>query len=176
MATTSRPNDADAIAGHIRGLREAKAAFQALPEIEREARLDAVTITAQQIVRHAQAHLRASPSIQTRALLNAVGFQVTKTNGRARVGIMSVTTTIANLATRTTVKVKGIIRQSSSGRQTIDKPSRRAHFIEFGTRRQPAEPFMKPAADKERQPYIARVIAGGKKIERDMAAIGSRNL
>lgn len=173
-----RPNDSTAIAGHVRGLSQAKAAFQALPAIVRENLLDATTTTVQQIARIAQSRLQSSPSIQTRNLYNAVAWKVTKSNGRGRVGISSGETILSDLATRKRVKVKGIIIAGRSGGASgrIDKPSRRAHFIEFGTRRQPAEPFMIPAAESQTQPYLQRCLATGKDIERDAAAIGMRNL
>lgn len=170
-----RPNNQAAIQGHIQGLRSAKAAFQALPDIVRENMLEATTVTVQQIARIAQGRLLASPSIQTRNLYNAIAWKVTKTNGRGRVGVTSGQTILSNLATRKRVKVKGIIVAGKGG-GAIDRPSRRAHFIEFGTRHHAAEPFMIPAAEGQAQPYLQRCREAGKDIERDTAAIGLRNL
>lgn len=144
---------ADSLQTKIRGLREAKAAFQALPDIVRDNMLAAAQTTASEIARGAQARLEASPSIVTRNLYRAVAWKVTKTNGRARVGI-----------TNATFAVNG----------RTDRPSRRAHFIEFGTRRAPAEPFMIPATEAQKQPYLDRCKRAGKGIERDAATIGSR--
>lgn len=174
----ARPNNQAAIAGHVQGLREAKAAFQALPAIVRDNLLHATTVTVQQIARGAQARLVASPSIQTRNLYNAVAWSVTKTNGRGRVGITSGQTVFSDLATRKRIRVKGIVMAGNAGGASgrVDRPSRRAHFIEFGTKHMPAEPFMMPAADAEKGPYLQRCVAAGKGIERDVAAIGLRNL
>ncbi len=173
---TGRPNNAAAIAGHVQGLREAKAAFQALPQIVRDRMLNATEVTVREIARGGQARLQASPSIQTRALYNHVAWSISKTTGRGRVGITSGTTTIANLQTRKTVRVKGLIVQGRDGKQRIDRPSRRAHFIEFGTRFMDAEPFMIPSADAEKANFLARAIAAGKAIEADVANVGSRAL
>lgn len=174
----ARPNNQAAIAGHVQGLREAKAAFQALPEIAREHLLGATETTVREIARQAQANLQGSPSIQTRNLYNAVAWKVTKTNGRGRVGITTGQTVFSDLATRRRIHVKGILiagRQGgASGR--VDRPSRRAHFIEFGTRHMRAEPFMRPAAEGQVQPYLQRCRAAGSGIERDVAAIGMRTL
>lgn len=167
-----RPNNQAAIAAHVRGLREAKAAFQALPQIVRERMLSAVETTVREIVRGAQARLQASPSIITRNLYNHVRFTLNKKSGRGRVGIASGETKVSSLALRRTVKIKGIVMQDARGRQRVDKPSRRAHFIEFGTRHHPAEPFMIPAAKSQEQPFLARAKEAGKGIEQDMAAIG----
>lgn len=175
-----RPNNQAGIAGHIRGLREAKAAFQKLPEVVRANMLDAVETTVREIARGAQARLQASPSIQTRNLYNAVAWRVTKTNGRGRVGITSGTTTIQIGARK--VRVKGIITAgrggsaSTSAGAKLDRPSRRAHFVEFGTRHHSAEPFMTPAAESQKQPFLVRARAAGKGIERDMATVGGGRL
>lgn len=142
---------ASAIQEKIRGLREAKAAFQALPQIVRDNMLAAAETTVREIARGAKARIEASPSIHTKALLNAIGWRVTKTNGRARVGV----------------------ENQSAGKVN---PARRAHFVEFGTVNMPAEPFMLPAAEAETQPHLARCRAAGKGIERDTRAIGMRGL
>lgn len=170
MATTN-PN----LSGYVQGLREAKAAFQALPQIVREHLGHATETTVREIARGAQARLQASPSIQTRNLYNHVGWSYTKTNGRGRAGIGSGSTTVSSIAAKRTFKVKGIV-MSRGGRTFVDRPSRRAHFVEFGTRHMPAEPFMIPAAEAQKQPYLDRARAAGKGIEKDTAAVGMRHL
>lgn len=168
----ARPNNSAAIAGYVRGLREAKAAFQKMPEVFRERLLTATETTVREIARQAQARLRSSPSIQTRALHDRVAWKVTRTNGRGRVGISSGTTTIGG------TRVKGIVTAGRGGSAMksagarIDRPSRRAHFVEFGTRRMPAEPFMVPALEAEQNPYLARCRAAGAAAERDLATSG----
>lgn len=163
-----------ALEKHIQGLRSAKAAFQALPSIVRDNMLQATTDTVAAIARGAQARLERSPSIQTRNLYRSVTWSVTKSNGRGRVGIGDRTFTVMPDAA-TKVRVKGIL--TSRGRRTfLDRPSRRAHFVEFGTRDMQAEPFMMPAAESQKQPYLDRSKRAGKGIERDAAAIGMRGL
>jgi HK97 gp10 family phage protein len=169
MATTN-PN----LSEHVRGLRDAKAAFQALPQIVRDNLGHATEVTVREIARGAQARLASSPSIVTRNLYNHVGWSYTKTNGRGRAGISAGSTTVSNIAAKRTFKVKGVV-MSRGGRTFVDRPSRRAHFVEFGTRNMPAEPFMIPAAHAEKQPYLDRCRAAGKGIEKDTAAIGLRN-
>lgn len=175
----ARPNNAAAIAGHIQGLREAKAAFQALEPTFREHMADATETTVREIARGAQARLRSSPSVQTRNLLNAVGWTMNRKNGRGRAGIQNVTTTI-NVGGKK-IRVKGIITAGKDGSAShaagarSDRPSRRAHFVEFGTRKMRAEPFMVPAAEAETPHYLARCKDAGKRAEKELAAIGSRN-
>jgi len=123
------------LANHIKGLKEAKAKFQALPDVVRERMLGATETTCREIARQAQDRLLRSPSIRTRALYNAVAWQVTKTNGRGKVGIRS---------------------GSAAGRATVD-PTRYAHLVEKGSVKMPAEPFMKPAAEAEAGPHQSRV-------------------
>jgi hypothetical protein len=166
-----RPNDAQAIAGEIQGLREAKAAFQALPVIVRDNMLAATETTVREIARGAQARLQASPSIRTRALYDHVAWKVTKTNGRGRVGIATGTTAFVSAGTR--VRIKGIYRKTATGWDARKvQPTRYAHLVEFGSRQMPAEPFMIPSAEAEKSPYLDRCRAAGKGIETDAAAIG----
>lgn len=138
----ARPNDPTALSAHIQGLREAKAAFQAMPEILREYLNDATDLTGLEMVRHAKALILASPSIRTRALLNNVGFRLNRKTGRGRVGILA------------------------------GPVARRAHFVEFGTRHMPAEPFMIPAAESQKGPYLDRCKKAGSLMEKGVAAIG----
>lgn len=176
----ARPNDSGALAGQIRGLREAKAAFQALPEVTRDAMLDATTVTVSEIARLARTQIERSPSIETRSLLNAIAFKVTPTSGRGRVGVTSGQTTMVVGGRK--VKVKGIVVAGRNGSASIAhgakliRPSRYAHLVEFGSRKMRAEPFMIPAAESQKQPYIERCRAAGKKIETGVAAVGGRLL
>lgn len=175
-----RPNSSAAIAAHVQGLREAKAAFQALPDVARDRLLDATETTLSEIKRAARAHLQASPSIQTRNLYNAVDYTLNKNSGRGRVGIVNTTSTI-QVGTRK-IRVKGVIRAGAGGSAStakgarLDRPGRRAHFVEFGTRKMRAEPFMTPAAESQKQPYLDRCQKAGQLTERDLAAIGGARL
>ncbi len=143
MATSS------ALEEHIRGLREAKAAFLAVPEVFRERLSDATETTVREIARGAQARLASSPSVRTRRLLNAVLWKMSRKTGRGTVGISNI---------------------QFPGTKGVDQPARRAHFVEFGTRNMPAEPFMIPAAESQTQLYLQRTMAAGKVAENDLAA------
>lgn len=153
------------IARHVKGLREAKAAFNALPAIVRENMLDATETTVREIARGAQARLEASPSIQTRALYNHIAWNVTKSNGRGRVGVSAGSTTFTSAGRK--IRIKGT---TTAGR--IVNPARYAHLVEHGSRKMPAEPFMLPSAEAQKQPYLERCKAAGRGIEKDAAAIG----
>lgn len=173
--TMARPNNAASLSGHIRGLREAKAAFQAMPALMREDLNDATELTVREISRHAQARVQSSPSIRTRTLLNAIGWSLNRKSGRGRAGVSNVTTTISNpsLGTvgRATVKIKGAI-VSHRGRTLLVRPSRYAHLVEFGARHMRAEPFMIPSTEGQKQPFLDRCRHAGKKLETQMAAKG----
>lgn len=174
----ARPNNASAITAHVQGLREAKAAFQAVPEVFRERLADATETTVKEIARAAQARLLSSPSVQTRNLLNAVGWTMNRSNGRGKAGIQNVTTTLQVGNRR--IRVKGIVKAGAGGSASkaagasIDRPARRAHYVEKGTRKMPAEPFMLPAAESQEQPYLSRTMAAGQLAERDLTQ--GRNL
>ena len=173
------PNS-QASAAAVQGLREAKAAFRALPEIVRARILDVRARTAFSLVRRAQANLRRSPSIRTRALHDHVDYQVTKSSGRVKAGVRTGTTTLSVNGRR--LRVKGIIAAGRGGSArtlagaTRIQPTAYDHMIEFGTRHSKPEPFMIPAAEAEAPEYLARCRAAGPRIEQDMARIGVRNL
>jgi hypothetical protein len=169
------PNESGA---RVQGLREAKAAFQALPEIARESMLEGTETTLRLIQVGAQARLQASPSIQTRTLFNHVRFTLNKKSGIGRVGIATGTTTVTEpsnggLGGRR-IRFKGVVVRSASGRAKLMRPTRYAHLVEFGTKSARAEPFMEPAAAAQRQAHVARQKAAGSAIEKRMAAIGMR--
>lgn len=174
----ARPNNAAAIQNHVAGLREAKAAFQALPAAMRDRMNEATAVTLSEIVRHAKARLLANPSIQTRTLLNSIAWTLNKNNGRGRAGVANITTTM-NLGGMK-VRVKGLVRVGRNGSALksegarVIKPVRYAHLVEKGTRHQKAEPFMVPAAQSQVNPHLERLKRAGKEVERDLATIGSR--
>jgi HK97 gp10 family phage protein len=133
----------------VSGLEAGKANVARIPDVFRERMADATEITAKEIARGAQARIAASPSVRTRHLLNAVMAKMNRRTGRAKVGISSDTMTLAG------------------GR--VDIPSKRAHFVEFGTVHMPAEPFMIPAADAQKGPYLNRCTHAGALAERDLS-------
>lgn len=166
----------------VQGMRACRAAFKALPQVAKDAFLPAIEITVKEIARQAQARLLSSPSIQTRALHDHVAAKVIKASGRGIVGVSTGSTVIRRANRKagiTGLKVKGIIVAGKGGGAVgsyLDKPSKRGHFVEFGTRTMPAEPFMIPAAESEQGAFLSRCQVAGRTIERDVAAIGSRNL
>ena len=166
---------------HIKGLREAKAAFLALPDITREAMLSATETTASELARNAKANILRSPSVQTRSLYNSIAWKVTKTNGRGKVGVTSGSTR-GLFAAGTGVngelkrrRIKGFI-VGEGKRARLIMPSRYAHMVEFGTRHMHAEPFMIPAAEGQKAPFLDRCKAAGRTIEKNATNLGSRVL
>ena len=170
---------AEQIATKIRGLREAKAAFQALPERMRTHLNTATETTLSEIVRHAKGRIQANPSIETRTLLNSIAYTLNKNNGRGKAGVANLTTTITLNGRR--FRLKGIIRAGRNGSALTSQgakkinPRRYAHLVEFGSRNMRAEPFMIPAAQSQERPYLDRCRLAGKDVEKDLAAIGMRN-
>lgn len=181
----ARPNNSTAIAGHIEGLREAKAAFQALPEAMRVRSLAATETTLSEIVRHAKLRIAANPSIQSRTLYNSIAYTLNKNSNRGKAGVTNGSTTIlfAHMGGITKkIKVKGTLVAGKNGSALTSqgaklvRPSRYAHLIEFGTKHFKAEPFMIPAAQTQEQPYLDRMKEAGRHVERDISQIGMRNL
>lgn len=176
----ARPDNAAAIAGYVAGLREAKAAFQAMPEVFRNRMNDATEVTLREGVRHAKARLQSNPSIQTRTLFNAINWTLNKKNGRGRFGIANVTSTVMfghrGGITRK-IRIKGtLVKANNAQGVRLMKPTKYGPKVEFGTKNMSAEPFMRPAAQSQEQPYLSRCVQAGKGAEKDLAAIGMRNL
>ncbi len=136
----------------VRGLAAAKAAFKALPDIAREAVADATEETAEQI--------RAGAVRRVPVLYGFLRDHIAKRMSR-----------------RTGIAVVGIEKGSATtpdGKTVY--PSVYGRYAEFGTVHHPPHPFILPAAEEQRLPYLQRVKESGRIIERDMAAIGLRNL
>lgn len=171
----ARPNDTAAISRWLMGAKQVKARFQALPLIIRNAMNDANEETVRAIQIRARGQLEASPSIQTRSLWNAIDYRVTRSNGTARVGVTSGSTRIP--VAGKTVKVKGFVVAGAGGSALTSKgarlirPSRYAHLVEWGSSKMPAEPFMTPAQEAERGPYVARCKAAKGTIVRDLQSV-----
>lgn len=175
----ARPNSASAIGAYVDGMRELKARFQAFPVVVQEKRINVNSATAAAVAIGARQRLIASPSIQTRNLLNHVAWKVTKTNGTAIVGVTSGSSVVnVRPGVRKNVRVKGIVIAGHGGSALtsqgakLDRPSRRAHLIEFGWSHAPAEPFMIPATAAQKEPHLQRWRAAGREIERDLASGG----
>jgi hypothetical protein len=175
--------EAYSIAGSVKGLAAARDAFKALPEIARDAMADATFTTVSEIVRAAKQRLLANGSIQTRTLYNAITFSLSLKTGRGRAGIERVTTRVSNSSTsKRTFKIKGRIvsmtNKAGVASQRIMRPSKYGHLVEFGGRggKLRARPFMLPATESQRLPYLERCKNAGKVMERQMAVIGMRNL
>jgi hypothetical protein len=171
------------IEGNVAGLRSAKAAFQALPEIVRDAMADATFTTVSEIARIAKQRLSANGSIQTRTLYNALGFTMSMKTGRGRAGIQNVTTRVSNdSSSKRTFKVKGrvvtTVNRSGVAASRIVRPTKYGHLVEFGARggKMRAAPFMLPATENQKAPYLDRCKRAGKVIEQQTSAIGARGI
>lgn len=181
----ARPNNRAAITAKILGLKEAKAAFQKLPEVARDAYNWATEVTLSEIARSAMANLQKSPSIRTRTLLDSIGWSLNRNSGQGKVGIKQITSTVNVLpGVRKNTIIKGRViagrngsALTSQGARVI-RPTRYGHLVEFGHggKAAKAEPFMRPAVTQEQSHFLARCRDAGSRIERDMANVGSRTL
>lgn len=176
----ARPNNAGAISAWVDGKREAKAKFQALPSFMQEQRIHVNSATAAAVALGARQRLIASPSIQTRSLLNHVAWKVSKTNGSATVGVTSGSTvlTFGHMGSvMKKIRVKGIVIAGRHGSASVARgarvirPSRYAHLVEFGWEKAEAEGFMVPSTDAQKDLHLQRWRAAGKQLERDMAGL-----
>ena len=95
------------------------------------------------------ASARRQVPVLTGALRRAIAVNRAGTTGEARVGI---------------ARTRG-----AAGR---DAPSVYAPLVEFGTSRSRGAPFMTPAAEGQRRPFLTRLRRAGKQTERDLRRRG----
>lgn len=164
---------------YVRGMKAAQAAFQKMPQVMRDRLNVATDLTAREIVRVAKSRVASSPAVETRALLNNIAFTLNEKTGRGKVGV-SAGSTSGLFAAGTGVagelkrrRIKGVIA-AIGNRQVKRVPSRYAHLVEFGTIHMPAEPFMIPAADAQKGPFLDRCRSAIRQGAQDLANVGSR--
>jgi HK97 gp10 family phage protein len=147
--------------GAVTGLAQAKKAILSIDEVTRANLTDAVRKTAIAMVSDAQSRV----PVRTGTLRKFIGWSgATKKNPFAKVGVRS---GYVNIGTRQ--------RGKGRGNAIIHAPRKIAHLVEFGHGGpHPAapHPFMIPAAEAQREPFLQRCRVAGKRIERDLTNRG----
>lgn len=147
----------------ILGLKEAQATFRQLPAIAREAFNEAISNTAEHIVDRARGSLVPGSGYRTGQLKQALGWNINKRSGSAKVGVR-----------------KGFERFQPGRTDRLHRPTKVGHLVEFGhSGGASPHPFLVPAAEASKSFFLAQCRAAGPTLERDMARIGnvgSRNL
>lgn len=127
----------------VQGLKEARAAFKAMPPMMQEEIGDATEQTARVVMADAKQRLRPGHGYRTGLLRQQIGMSFSRKTGIARVGIR-----------------KGVfVVTLPGGRKIRHRPNVIGHLVEFGhggPHAAPAYPFMVPAAEAQRQPYAQR--------------------
>jgi HK97 gp10 family phage protein len=131
----------------VEGLRQLGLNLKKLEDnVARKAARSATAAAATVVKKAAKANIRKAPSVDTGSLLDAV---ITKRAPRGETELTS-----EHLVT---VRGRGKKRPySAKGKRIATAPH--AHLVEFGTVNMPAEPFMRPAFDSEKN-RAADVIA-----------------
>jgi HK97 gp10 family phage protein len=127
----------------LEGFEATKRAIAAVPELAKVLASDAVAKSTFSVEQSARA---LAPRGLTGRLKASITSKATATAGR--VGIAG--------SVSSSPKFKG--------------PEAYWRFVEYGTVRVPARPFFRPAAEREKDPFIARMKAIGPKLERDMSS------
>ena len=131
----------------LEGFEQTKRAIAAVPEAARLLAADAVAKSTFSVEQSARA---GAPRGLTGRLRAAITSKSSGTSGRV-----------------------GIAPGFGLGGKTKG-PEAYWRFVECGTVRFPARPFFRPAAEREKDPFIARMRAIGPKLERDLS--GGRTL
>ena len=143
----------------VSGERECIAAFKRTPEVAQERLGDATDATTYAVLSRARARVR----IRSGALKAALDRSYNKKTGIGLVGIRKGAKLIIAGEGGSALHSKGAARYT---------PGSYGHLVEFGHANAAAHPYMIPAAEAERDPYLGRCREAGKAIERDMAAVG----
>jgi len=137
---------------HISGLRELGEAMRELKaEVAKSIASSMTNAAAQVIKKAAVANIRSSPSIDTGSLRDSV---IVKKIPRSQTSLTS--------EHIVTVRGRGklIKRGKKKGQKQTEAPY--AHLVEFGTVNMKAEPFLRPAMDREKHRLPAVMIEKGK--------------
>lgn len=131
------------ITATLEGFEATKRAIAAVPEAAKRLAADAVAKSTFSIEQSARA---LAPRGLTGRLKASITSRATATAGR--VGIAG--------SVSSSLKYKG--------------PETYWRFVEYGTVRVPARPFFRPAAEREKDPFIKRMREIGPKLERDLSS------
>lgn len=151
----------------IDGLKEMQAAFRRLDPVVREAMADAAYVTAMEVARLAKANLRPGHGFRTGQLQRALGASVNRRTGEARAGIRKG-------FNRAVAGAGGSALRSRGARLHV--PTKIGHLVEFGHGGRPSarpHPFMRPAYENQKGPFLDRARRAGKVIEDRMRAPAS---
>lgn len=140
----------------VKGLIEARKAFQALPENTREALLVATEETVGAVKLGAVQRV----PVWLGVLRNHIGTTFSKRSGFGKVGLVSETVTIAD----------------GQGEPRTVNAAKYGPLVEHGTSRTEAQPFMLPAAESQRVAYAQRLKAAGRRLEQRYGNGGGRLL
>lgn len=146
------------------GVKEAQAAFKTVaPEVRRQIIDHATWPTAQAISQDAKARVHRRFGF----LHRQIGASINRRTGTAVAGI-----------TKGSFPVPGVGGSALTSKGALlARPTKYGHLVEFGhggPHPAPAFPFMLPAAEFQKQPYLSRCRAAGKVAERNLANTGLR--
>lgn len=137
-----------AVIGEIGGVTDVVAALRALPGkvAQDEVMVKALTAGAGIVREQAKANLVAHGSVDTGLLAN------TMTIRRKADEVPNLVEVILKPSTKLSMVVrKGEAKPSRA------RPSKYAHWIEFGTEQSAAEPFLRPAVDSKREAAVNKI-------------------
>lgn len=142
----------------VRGLRQARKAFKDIPVVTKDELNGATNETGEALLERARANLRPGHGVRFGHLRRALGLSRAGRFGVARVGIR---------------RGFDVMIQEGVGKAKLYEPTRVGHLVEFGhggPHPAPAYPFMIPAAESQRDPYLQRCRDAGRRIEQIMAS------
>jgi HK97 gp10 family phage protein len=117
------------------------------------------------IRKQAKANLTANGSVDTGALRNTL--TIYKKAEVGKFGSMTV-------ALRASGKLYMVVR-GGDGKPTRARPSKYAHFVEYGTEHSRAEPFFRPAVETKRDEAVQAIIEGAAKgLVREATKLGAK--
>lgn len=137
----------------VRGLSQVRAAFKRVDPVMRTHLLEATDRTAMALAAKAKQKVR----VRFGFLKQAIDWSISTRTGEARVGLVR-------------GREFAIPGRQSGTKGSVAIPSKYGHLQEFGSPNAGPSPFMMPAAESEREPYLQRCRNAGKNAERELAA------
>ena len=168
---------------NVAGLKELKQQFKAMPKVIQTEVNKATQLAIREAADYAKKEVRAN-SYATGALHDAITSRMNWKAGRGSFGVARAKTSFGSWGARM-VKLRGsLVAARDVPGYEVMQPSRRAHFLEFGTaahsiknRKHPggrAQPFIGPAAKYITPVYLAKLQKAGKLVETKMASTATK--
>lgn len=149
----------------VHGVEQLVGLLNDLPAaVEKRVLSTALRAGARVVLRAARARILSNPSVDTRSLYGALGIVERKKSTAGGV--------VVSLGARRNYR-RQVVRRGRK-KPSVAIPAMYLHFLEFGTRKMPAEPILRPAIDETGEQVLSAIIAAaGRGIDREIGKLAA---